>query len=123
MRGPERDPAAPAERHSRRQDEHTRILAKTGDGCRFFVTQAVYDVTATKSLLSDYAIVLREGGKAPVPIILTQEFGHDPGHTLVRARRNGLNERAWIIKPFRAPQLLDTMEHILDWSKKDQTQA
>ena len=60
-----------AERHSRRQDEHTRILAKTGEGCRFFVTQAVYDVTATKSLLSDYAMALRERGEAPVPIILT----------------------------------------------------
>jgi hypothetical protein len=60
-----------AERHSRRQDEHTRILAKTGAGCRFFVTQAVYDVTATKSLLSDYALLLRERGEAPVPIILT----------------------------------------------------
>ena len=60
-----------AERHSRRQDEHTRILAKTSAGCRFFVTQAVYDVTATKSLLSDYALLLRERGEAPVPIILT----------------------------------------------------
>jgi len=60
-----------AERHSRRQDEHLRILAKTAEGCRFFVTQAVYDVTATKSLLSDYAVALRERGEAPVPIILT----------------------------------------------------
>ena len=60
-----------AERHARRQDEHTRILAKTGAGCRFFVTQAVYDVTATKSLLSDYALAVRERGEAPVPVILT----------------------------------------------------
>ena len=55
------------ERHSRRQDEHTRILAKTGEGCRFFVTQAVYDVTATKSLLSDYAMVLRDRAKRRCP--------------------------------------------------------
>lgn len=60
-----------AERHARRNDEHTRILAKCANGCRFFVTQAVYDVTATKSLLSDYALALRERGAAPVPIILT----------------------------------------------------
>jgi 5,10-methylenetetrahydrofolate reductase len=60
-----------AERHARRNDEHTRLLAKTAEGCRFFVTQAVYDVTATKSLLSDYALALRERGEAPVPIILT----------------------------------------------------
>lgn len=60
-----------AERHARRQDEHARILAKSEQGCRFFVTQAVYDVTATKSLLSDYALALRERGETPVPIILT----------------------------------------------------
>jgi hypothetical protein len=60
-----------AERHARRLDEHERILAKTEKGCRFFVTQAIYDVTSTKSLLSDYALAVRERGSAPVPIILT----------------------------------------------------
>ncbi|MGI8980706.1 MAG: response regulator [Pirellulaceae bacterium] len=86
-----------------------------------------YDVVVTGVDLPDMSgadlLIRLKKMVDPVPIILTQEFGHDPGHTLVRARRNGLNERAWIIKPFRAPQLLDTMEHILDWSKKDQTQA
>ena len=60
-----------AERHARRFDEHERILAKTRAGCRFFVTQAVYDVTPTKSLLSDYAIACEERGEPPAPIILT----------------------------------------------------
>ena len=60
-----------AERHGRRLDEHRRMLAKTEQGCRFFVTQAVYDVTSTKSLLSDYALALEAQGAAPVPIILT----------------------------------------------------
>jgi hypothetical protein len=60
-----------AERHGRYSDEHERILAKTESGCRFFVTQAVYDVTSTKSLLSDYAISVRERGSSPLPIILT----------------------------------------------------
>lgn len=60
-----------AERHARKLDEHDRILAKTERGCRFFVTQAVYDVTSTKSLLSDYALALREKGGVPLPIILT----------------------------------------------------
>jgi CheY-like chemotaxis protein/GAF domain-containing protein len=86
-----------------------------------------YDVVVTGVDLPDMSgadlLIRLKAMVDPVPIILTQEFGHDPGHTLVRARRNGLNERAWIIKPFRAPQLLDTVEHILDWSKKDQTQA
>ncbi len=60
-----------AERHARRLDEHERIRTKTAAGCRFFITQAVYDVTATKSLLSDYALATRDRGESPAPIILT----------------------------------------------------
>jgi len=60
-----------AERHARRGDEHERLVQKTAAGCRFFVTQAVYDAAATKSLLSDYARALRQSGRAPVPIIFT----------------------------------------------------
>jgi hypothetical protein len=60
-----------AERHARTLDEHERILAKTANGCRFFVTQAVYDVTSTKSLLSDYALAVDKTGSMPLPIILT----------------------------------------------------
>ena len=48
------------ERHSRREDEHLRLLAKQDEGCRFFVTQVVYDVTAAKNLVSD-----RRPGPAP----------------------------------------------------------
>lgn len=59
-----------AERHERTFDEHERILAKSAAGCRFFVTQAVYDVTSTLSLLSDYALALRDG-RPPLPIVLT----------------------------------------------------
>ena len=60
-----------AERHARRLDEHERLLAKTEQGCRFFVTQAVYDVASTKSLLSDYALAVRSKGGKPLPVILT----------------------------------------------------
>ncbi len=60
-----------AERHARRGDEHERLLRKTAAGCRFFITQAVYDASATKSMLSDYARALSRESKAPVPIILT----------------------------------------------------
>ena len=42
------------ERHSRREDEHLRLLAKQDAGCRFFVTQVVYDINAAKNLVSDY---------------------------------------------------------------------
>jgi hypothetical protein len=60
-----------AERHARRGDEHLRLLQKAEAGCRFFVTQTVYDASATKSLLSDYARELRARGGRPVPIVFT----------------------------------------------------
>jgi hypothetical protein len=60
-----------AERHGRRFDEHERMLAKAAQGCRFFITQAVYDITSTKSLLSDYAIALAARAEPPLPVILT----------------------------------------------------
>jgi 5,10-methylenetetrahydrofolate reductase len=46
------------------------MLSKIDQGCRFFVTQAVYDVTSTKSLLSDYALAFGDRDAA-VPVILT----------------------------------------------------
>jgi 5,10-methylenetetrahydrofolate reductase len=60
-----------AERHVAKEDEHQRILAKQDAGCRFFITQSVYDAASTKSLLSDYALSLQASGRAPAPIVLT----------------------------------------------------
>ena len=60
-----------AERHVAKQDEHLRMLSKQDQGCRFFITQSVYDASSTKSLLSDYALSLRTSGHAPVPVVLT----------------------------------------------------
>ncbi|HEU5178896.1 MAG TPA: hypothetical protein VFU24_15705 [Burkholderiales bacterium] len=60
-----------AERHATRGDEHERLIAKMVQGCRFFVSQTVYDASSTKSLLSDYALLLAAKGLAPVPIIFT----------------------------------------------------
>ena len=37
------------ERHSRRDNEHLRLIAKQEAGCRFFVTQVVYDLNAAKT--------------------------------------------------------------------------
>ena len=56
-----------AERHASSASEHERMLSKTTSGCAFFVTQAVYDVTSMKSLLSDYALAT----PSPMPIIVT----------------------------------------------------
>jgi two-component system, sensor histidine kinase SagS len=54
----------------------------------------------------------------PVPLILTQEFGWDAGHTLVKARQAGLHPSGCVIKPFKERQLLDTLETIIDWSSQ-----
>lgn len=59
------------ERHSRRDNEHLRLIAKQEAGCRFFVTQVVYDVNAAKNLVSDYRYACEERGLAPVPIVFT----------------------------------------------------
>ena len=47
------------------------MLAKQDHGCRFFITQSVYDAGSTKSLLSDYALSLRTSGRSPIPVVLT----------------------------------------------------
>ena len=60
-----------AERHVAKEDEHHRMLAKQDHGCRFFITQSVYDAGSTKSLLSDYALSLQAAGRSPVPVVLT----------------------------------------------------
>ena len=59
------------ERHSRRSDEHLRLVAKQEAGCRFFVTQVVYDVNAAKNLVSDYKYHCAAAGIDPVPIVFT----------------------------------------------------
>ncbi len=60
-----------AERHLTKEDEHQRMLSKQDQGCRFFITQSVYDASSTKSLLSDYALSLHASGRSPVPVVLT----------------------------------------------------
>ena len=41
------------ERHSLKQNEHTRILSKVNGGCSFFITQCVYNTEYVKNLVSD----------------------------------------------------------------------
>ncbi|HEX6276401.1 MAG TPA: hypothetical protein VFZ53_25345 [Polyangiaceae bacterium] len=60
-----------AERHVAKENEHERVLAKQDAGCRFFITQSVYDAAATKSLLSDYTLLMQARGRPPAPIVFT----------------------------------------------------
>ena len=59
------------ERHSRREDEHLRLLAKQEAGCQFFISQVVYDLNAAKNLVSDYRYECESRGVTPVPIVFT----------------------------------------------------
>jgi Methylenetetrahydrofolate reductase len=59
------------ERHRRRDDEHLRLLAKQDAGCRFFVTQVVYDINAAKNLVSDYHYACEARGISHAPLVFT----------------------------------------------------
>jgi GAF domain-containing protein len=68
--------------------------------------------------MSGYDLMMRlKPMVQPVPFILSQEFGWDAGHTLVKARQAGLHPSGCVIKPFKERQLLDTLETIIDWSQ------
>ncbi len=60
-----------AERHLEKGTEHERLFAKAEAGCRFFVSQTVYDVQATKALIADYAARFAAAEKAPPPLVLS----------------------------------------------------
>src|SRR5262249_50607494 len=52
-------------------DEDERLFGKHAAGCRFFISQTVFDASSTKSLLSDYALRFARAHLAPVPFILS----------------------------------------------------
>ena len=60
-----------AERHEIRGTEHERILQKVEQGCSFFITQAVYSVTASKNLLSDLHFRCTATGRRVPPMLVT----------------------------------------------------
>ncbi|WP_105190663.1 methylenetetrahydrofolate reductase [Pseudoalteromonas sp. T1lg48] len=60
-----------AERHASKGNEHERLLTKTDQGCKFFISQAVYNAQATIDLITSYARSCRQQGLTPQRIILT----------------------------------------------------
>lgn len=57
------------ERHMKKNDEHLRIISKINSGCRFFISQATYNVEASKNFLSDYYYYCKNNNKELVPIL------------------------------------------------------
>ncbi len=79
------------------------------------VTDGGYDVLIADIRLPDmtgYEFMLKlQEIIDPVPLVLMTGFGHDPGHSIVKARQAGL--QAVLYKPFRLDQLLTTVEQII----------
>ncbi len=60
-----------AERHTEQRSESARLLAKSSEGCSYFISQTVYHADATERLLSDYVRDCRGAGVPPRRIVLT----------------------------------------------------
>jgi 5,10-methylenetetrahydrofolate reductase len=60
-----------AERHSEQRSESARLLAKSVDGCSYFISQTVYHADATERLLADYVLDCRDAGVPTRRIVLT----------------------------------------------------
>lgn len=83
------------ERHGRSGREDERMLRKQEAGCRFFVSQVVYNLTAARDLASDYAYTCRERGVAPAPLLFTLSLcGSDK--TLEFLRWLGVDVPRWV---------------------------
>ncbi len=57
------------ERHMKKSDEHIRLSQKVNNGCQFFISQAVFNVEASKNFLSDYYYHCLENELEFVPIL------------------------------------------------------
>jgi hypothetical protein len=60
-----------AERHSAKRSEAARMLAKTLEGCGYFISQTVYHSPPTQRLLRDYLRDCRGAGVQPRRVVLT----------------------------------------------------
>jgi FixJ family two-component response regulator len=85
--------------------------------------EAAYDVIIADVRLPDMSghnlLVHLKKLMNKVPLVLMQGFGYDPGHSIVKARQEGLHPKAVLYKPFRVDQLLDVIETMIQWQKDD----
>ncbi len=59
------------ERHITKYNEHLRVIKKIENGCKYFISQAVYNVEASKNFLSDYYYYCQNNSREMVPILFT----------------------------------------------------
>ena len=113
-----------------REDAHSLLerygcvveTAQKGDEAVLMVRECgsdrPYDVIISDIKLPDYSgfqlmMRLREH-LDHVPMVLMKGFGYDPGHSIVKARQNGLHPKALLFKPFRLDQLIDVVRAMLN---------
>ena len=59
------------ERHASKKNEHEKMVHKVGQGCEFFISQAVCNLENAKELISAYAKISAQNNTTKVPIIFT----------------------------------------------------
>jgi CheY-like chemotaxis protein len=100
--------------------------ARTGGQAIYMVRSrtedAPYNVIISDVRLPDMTghnlLVFLKPMMGKVPLVLMQAFGYDPGHSIVKARQEGLHPKAVLFKPFLVDQLLTVIETILEWQKE-----
>lgn len=107
------------ERHTRRGEEHLRLIAKQQAGCSFFVTQVIFDVNAAKNLVSDYRYECAARGLEPVPIVFTFSVCGSI-KTLEFLRWLGVDVPRWIENDLRHADdtLHESFEHSLGTARE-----
>jgi len=99
--------------------------AHEGDEAMLMVRRSAgddrYDAILSDIRLPDYSgyqLMLRLGQLMDhVPMILMTGFGYDPGHSIVKAKQNGLHPKAVLFKPFRLDQLIDVVQTVIQHSE------
>jgi CheY-like chemotaxis protein/GAF domain-containing protein len=89
--------------------------AKDGEEACSLVAQRTYDLIISDVKMPNkngYAIFAMAKDKDPnTPVIFMTGFGYDPNHSIIRARRQGL--QAVLFKPFKVDELLEAVREAL----------
>ncbi|MEM9368120.1 MAG: response regulator, partial [Planctomycetota bacterium] len=100
--------------------------AHQGDEAMLMVRQSggenSYDAIISDIRLPDYSgyqlMVRLTNVMQHVPMVLMTGFGYDPGHSIVKAKQNGLHPKAVLFKPFRLDQLIDVLTTVLEHNRQ-----
>ena len=114
------DEAVRSAAHALLERYHSIVeTAQDGNAARFMVRNLgpdeSYDVIISDIRLPDmngYELLVKlKDLMENVPMVLMTGFGYDPGHSIVKARKEGL--RSVLYKPFRLDQLVSVVEEIV----------